>query len=230
VGVNAIPLGNHNRTEVPEATYQTTVGSHGGFTDLTMASLSNKNKRRGFKNAAGKVAIPKIIFLGPNTTNGQVQAPAPRLVPPSEKQEKGLLPPNILVTSVNVEEGLRPDKKPVIPPDVGQSETPPAGRPAGEFDRTVIQANWDSLGLVSSVTGLPTGTIVGWKALGINPVTITPEVMLRVGTIVNCDENQVTVKFLDWTGVRLGTEEGVEEIEESHEWGDIVGQWRIVSV
>jgi len=54
--------------------------------------------------------------------------------------------------------------------------------------------------------------------------------MLHVGTVVSCDENQVTVKFSDWTGVRLGTEEDMEEIEESHEWGDIVGQWRIVSV
>lgn len=68
------------------------------------------------------------------------------------------------------------------------------------------------------------------QALGINPVTITPEVMLYAGNVVGCDENQVTVKFSDWTGAQVGTEEEVEEIEESHEWGEIVGQWRIVSV
>ena len=54
--------------------------------------------------------------------------------------------------------------------------------------------------------------------------------MLRVGTVVDCDENQVTVKTSDWTGVRLKTEEDAEEVEESHEWGEVVGQWRIVSV
>ena len=53
--------------------------------------------------------------------------------------------------------------------------------------------------------------------------------MLHVGTVVGCDETQVTVRLSDWAGARLGTVEGVEEIEESHEWGEVVGQWRIVS-
>jgi len=234
VGVNALPLGNHNRTCV-DAAPQTIVGGNGEFTDLTMASLSNKNKRRGFKNAVRKEVPPKIIFSGqvdPNAnTNERVQALAPRLVPPSEKQEKSLLPPNVFVTSVDVEERLWPSKRPKsVIPDTKRSKTPPVGRTDGESDLTVIQAKWDSLGLVSDVTGLPTGTTVGWKALGINPATITPEVMLRVGTIVNCDENWVTVKSSDWSSVRLGSEEDGEEIEESYEWGDVVGQWRIVSV
>jgi len=168
VGVNAIPLGSHNSIEVPVASAQSVAGVHGGFTDLTMGSLSNKNKKKGFKNAMGKQVPPKIIFseqVDPNTAlNGRDQAPAPRLVPPSEKQEKGLLPPNVFVTSVDVEEGLRPNKKPKpVIPETKRSETPPVGRAAGEIDRTTIQAKWDSLGLVSSVTGLPTGTIVGWK-------------------------------------------------------------------
>ena len=69
------------------------------------------------------------------------------------------------------------------------------------------------------------------QALGINPATITPEVMLHVGTVVSCDESQVTVKFSDWAGSRLGSEEDVEDIiEETHGWEDVVGQWRIVSV
>jgi hypothetical protein len=54
--------------------------------------------------------------------------------------------------------------------------------------------------------------------------------MLHVGTVVGCNENRVTVKLSDLAGVHLGAEEDVEEIEEVHEWGDIVGQWRIVSV
>jgi len=54
--------------------------------------------------------------------------------------------------------------------------------------------------------------------------------MLHVGTVVSSDENQVAVKISDWTGFSVGTGEEVEEIEERHEWKDIVGQWRIVSV
>lgn len=73
--------------------------------DVPMASLSNKNKRRGFKQAAVSRA-PKIVF--------DAEAPAPasvfttvvpwaRLVPPSERA----LPANVFVTSVDVEAGLR---------------------------------------------------------------------------------------------------------------------------
>ena len=143
-------------------------GTNGDFSDLTMASLSNKNKKRGFKNGIGKEVPPKIIFSGqvhPDTNvNGRVQVSTPRLIPPSEKQEKGLLPPNLVVTSVNVEEGLWQGKKSkFVTPNPKRSETSPVGRSAGEPDHAAIQAKWDSLGLVSSVTGLSTGTTVGWK-------------------------------------------------------------------
>jgi len=168
VGVNAIPLGNYNGTEVPKVTPQTIVGDHGEFADLTMRSLSNKNKRKGFKNAMGKETPSKIIFseqVDPNTnTNGRVLKPAARLVPPSEKQEKGLLPLNVFVTSVDVEEVLRPrEKSKSVIPDIKRLEAPLEGLAAEEVDRTVIEAEWDSLGLVSSVTGLPTGALVSWK-------------------------------------------------------------------
>lgn len=168
VGVNAIPLGNHNRAEVLEVTPQTTVGSHGEFADLTMASLSNKNKRKGFKNAMGKEVPSKIVFseqVDSNASTNGVQTSAPRLVPPSEKQEEGLLPPNVFVTSVDVEEGLRPSKKSKsdISNNTKRLGTPPVGRTTGGIDRAGIEAEWDSLELVSGVTGLPTGTVVGWK-------------------------------------------------------------------
>ena len=54
--------------------------------------------------------------------------------------------------------------------------------------------------------------------------------MLYVGAVVSCDENQVTVKFPDWTGARLAGDGDAEETEESHGWGDIVDQWRIITV
>lgn len=133
-----------------------------------MASLSNKNKRKGFKGAMGKEVPSKIVFSGQVDLNASadvgVQPPVPRIVPPSEKQEKGLLPPNIFVTSVDVEEGFRQGKKSKsVIPKTKRSETPPVSHPAGEVDRVAIEAKWDSLELVSSVTELPTGTIVGWK-------------------------------------------------------------------
>lgn len=54
--------------------------------------------------------------------------------------------------------------------------------------------------------------------------------ILHVGRVVSCDENGVAVKFLDWTGFSGESEEEVEEIEESREWGEVVNQWRIISV
>jgi hypothetical protein len=54
--------------------------------------------------------------------------------------------------------------------------------------------------------------------------------MLYLGAVVSCDENQVTVKILDWVGAQLGSEEDVEEIEESYAWGDVIDQWRIITV
>ena len=106
-----------------------------------MASLSNKNKRRGFKDALTRGIPPKITFAdgepNPNSSSAgqgsanamQVDADADalvvetsvheaprrtqqaRLIPPSEKQELGLLPPNMFVTSVDVEEGMWPRRK-----------------------------------------------------------------------------------------------------------------------
>ena len=162
MGVNAIPLGNHSKTGAPEVIPQTTVGGNGEFLDLTMGSLSNKNKRKGFKNAMGKEVPPKIIFSEQGDQNTNTSGP--RLVPPSEKQEEGLLPPNIFVTSVDVEEGLWPSKK--LKPVISKTKrlgTPPAARMTGELDRAGVEAKWDSFGLVSSASELPTGTIVGWK-------------------------------------------------------------------
>ncbi|KAI3607750.1 hypothetical protein WG66_005218 [Moniliophthora roreri] len=89
--------------------------------NLSMFSLGNKNKKKGFKQASTlPSAQKKIIFetvasepplpfasaLVPTPThppqpNGH--KPLPRLISPSEKQEKGLLPSNMFVTSVDVE-------------------------------------------------------------------------------------------------------------------------------
>lgn len=162
VGVNAIPLGNHDRAETAETTTQTIVDDHG---ELSMSSLSNKNKKRGFKRTMGKEVPSKIVFLEQGDSSASAPVPTPRIVPPSEKQEKGLLPPNIFVTSVDVEEGLRrsKNKKSSGIANTKRSETPPVSLSVGVVNHAAIESKWDSLGLVSSVTELPTGTVVGWK-------------------------------------------------------------------
>ena len=133
-----------------------------------MGSLSNKNKKRGFKSAMGKEVPSKIVFSDQADSNSnvdlQVPASTTRMVPPSEKQEKGLLPPNLFVTSIDVEEGILQGKRSKYDaPNTERSETSPVSRSAGVVDRAAIESKWDSLGLVGGVTELPTGTIVGWK-------------------------------------------------------------------
>lgn len=101
-----------------------------------MASLQNKNKRRGFKDALTRGVPAKITFPGSYDASSSAQPDAdadavmveatlrveetprreqqqhqPRLIPPSEKQELGQLPPNVFVTSVDVEEGKWPARR-----------------------------------------------------------------------------------------------------------------------
>jgi hypothetical protein len=83
-----------------------------------MSSLSNKNKRRGYKEAP--LVLPsKIIFDETARNNGKptsppdalmtpLPTPLPRLIAPSELQAEGAIPSswNLFVTSVDVEEGM----------------------------------------------------------------------------------------------------------------------------
>ena len=94
-----------------------------------MASLSNKNKRKGFKQAMTGMLPPKLVFSAEDDAPGPGEAALPfnttpavemaaaalnmfsRLVPPSEKQEKGQIPANMFVTSIDVEEGMHTSRK-----------------------------------------------------------------------------------------------------------------------
>ncbi len=95
---------------------------------IMMASLSNKNKRKGFKQAMASALPKKIVFAAPDAdepepaplpfqaaSSSEVTAAAPnifpRLIPPSEKQQNGQTPANMIVTSIDVEEGLYPERK-----------------------------------------------------------------------------------------------------------------------
>ncbi|TFK66641.1 hypothetical protein BDN72DRAFT_899638 [Pluteus cervinus] len=108
--------------------------------EVMMASLGNKNKKRGYKKQLNVDVPAKIVFssegvpmtVRPTPSDGMVDSPmagptsgagavatttasAPiasaRLIPPSERQERGQLPMNMFVTSVDVEEGLGERKR-----------------------------------------------------------------------------------------------------------------------
>ncbi|KAF9448166.1 hypothetical protein P691DRAFT_760171 [Macrolepiota fuliginosa MF-IS2] len=112
--------------------------------EVMMASLGNKNKKKGYKQFLMAPVPKKIVFAEGEgemistsglastsssapmglpvpqalTSEAQIetlvriqpspsrQRPLPRLVPPSEIQERGNLPPNMFVTSVDVEADL----------------------------------------------------------------------------------------------------------------------------
>lgn len=91
---------------------------HGGGV-VMMASLRSKNKNKTFKHSMSGPIPKKIVFdAGPSTaTYSQPEADVsytssgPRLITPSEKQDNGELPPNMFVTSIDVEEGMWGGKK-----------------------------------------------------------------------------------------------------------------------
>jgi hypothetical protein len=109
-----------------------------GRREVMMASLGNKNKKKGYKQFL-KGPVPKKIVFGGEEASGQSsqtsvetgsscqppsalmsvshsqvniaaltqeQRPLPSLISPSEIQERGELPPNMFVTSVDVEADL----------------------------------------------------------------------------------------------------------------------------
>ncbi|KAI0643595.1 hypothetical protein C8Q79DRAFT_1022626 [Trametes meyenii] len=218
-----------------------------------MASLQNKNKRRGFKNALTQGVPPKIVFpdadnsenpvmdvdqdaqiveaaLQPQPSPPEAETPRlaqPRLIPPSEKQERGLIPANMFVTSVDVEEGLWPakgkkkKKKKVqaektwdyeeedtfagglpyddVPEVPAPANTTPQGdiTVVGSAEHAVVAAKWDSLRKITDRAQVPSGTTVAWKALGINFTTLTPEMLLHIGRVTTCDDFLVVERLAE---------------------------------
>jgi hypothetical protein len=77
-------------------------------TTLVGSSLANSNKRRGFKQSMQDVVPQRTTFLPQGETSQSSKTPTPvkkpyTLIPPSQRTD---LPRNLLVTSVDVEEGL----------------------------------------------------------------------------------------------------------------------------
>ncbi|KZT21227.1 hypothetical protein NEOLEDRAFT_1181852 [Neolentinus lepideus HHB14362 ss-1] len=290
-------------------------------TILMSLGLSNKNKKKGFKAHLNDEVPQKIVFAKPPSPASQrpsseveagdyseVQAgrsahvgpSAPRLVPPSEYQDRGELPQNMFVTSVDVEAGMWPDSNKsrkskgkakgkgrgkrrdeeewaeevgvwldygegVEGEDVARGEvqqTSSATEVAnllsanadtgtdgvGEVVWANVETRFDSLPLLTGEEQLRDGMLFCWKALDINPATLTPEVMLKLARYVRLDSGMdsasLTVRPLirptsaavsfghvlghDEEGGGKGVEE-VEEVEERVDWDAAVREgWKVV--
>ena len=197
-----------------DATTTTTSDWAGG---IMMASLRNKNKKKGFFRQAMMrgLGVPegvgKIVFEAqataststststPEFTTTQRQVAVigqddngttkrrPRLVPPSELQEKGLVPRNVVVTSVDVEEGMwdsggvgKRKKSRGKGKGKQQEEDPDQFVDAVEeedvnlvydegvdgyeaVDRTKIEIGWNNYPVLEERGQVVVGGVVGWK-------------------------------------------------------------------
>ena len=103
---NAIPLGI--RTDEPNGQPQDDIlvedVSTGFDVSKLDSTLHNKNKRRAFARAVNTDTPKRIVFADDEGVRENVPL-RPRLVRPSERAEKGQLPDNVFVTSVEVEDG-----------------------------------------------------------------------------------------------------------------------------
>ncbi|KAH8118299.1 hypothetical protein DFH11DRAFT_1566691 [Phellopilus nigrolimitatus] len=231
---NAIPLGakattGDSRTThtafLPPATESFLSTNNNDRAESMAITLKNKNKKKGFKKAMLGITAQRIVFpdengVQPISTTSTLSFAVPstpatpnaRLITPSEKQAKGLLPSNMFVTSVEVENGKWDKKKKKKQRDLygyddGESLTEGGngidktvldyGEPndtvqiaklnereePASVDWTTIEQKWDALNPVTNSSLLEVGVLVGWKALAINPMTFTPETLVHLGRI-----------------------------------------------
>ncbi|KAG6865384.1 hypothetical protein C0991_003087 [Blastosporella zonata] len=242
---------------------------------IMMSTLRNKNKRKGFKQSMAMPLPPKIVFdaevasgsATPSTEQAAqtlmtelpgaevVVQPRPRLVPPSEKQERNELPPRMFVTSVDVEEGMTNQRKKkkqkqaeVVQEDWDMYEDQDTTQVQLDYSEAAVdnaeglnweraEKGWDKFTEVKDISQLAIGTMVGWKALALNPLTFSPEVLLSVASVVRMDPNIVIKQFSRLGGSnpslshRLVEPEEEEIEEEECSRNDILAnQWRIVEI
>ncbi|KAF8837101.1 hypothetical protein BDN67DRAFT_1014129 [Paxillus ammoniavirescens] len=279
---------------------------------LPSLSLRNKNKAKNFKALIGKPLPPRIIFAdlesvastsaaGPTTTlrcstpaepckpqmpDGTVQQATPSVLPPLiPPSSRSSLPPNLFVTSVDVEAGLhRPKKKRKMRVEYGEAfegdhghntdagangkvediggdvtldydggantdavgEVTSQGTPLdSDKDVATLESfankSWATLPKITKEQQVVPGRVVGYKALGINPATYTPEFLLTLVRVLSLSTDPTRKKLfvhplhpheeLSFSGPLSGYEEegGGVEAEEEHSWEDIInGDWRLV--
>lgn len=168
------------------------------------STLKNKNKKKGFRRDMSGITPQRIVFStaaertsasdadGTSQADGGAQRPS-QMLTPSEKQARGLLPPNLFVSSVEVEGDRWDRKKKKKQRDVygyeadgawpdtsyGEIANGDAGLDYGEpeeipgkskstdstkeVDWDSIDASWDRFKAVGDIASLSPGSLVGWK-------------------------------------------------------------------
>jgi len=184
--------------------------------------------------------------------NEVAPSPPTTLVPPSER---GQLPPRLFVTSVDVEEDMWPrdndqnwdrmQKKTQresygqavgdadIPLDYGRTPEEDCTASISMLDNTALENAWAGAPPIEEKATLPTGSVVGWQELGINPTTVTPEMMLFPARVVTCGEGGVVVVRLRSPGSGIASFAGgeLEEEEEEFSWDKILQtHWRLLQL
>jgi hypothetical protein len=169
-----------------------------------MMSLRNKNKKKGFRNSMAGPIPKKIVFTDLAHDSQTIVTPAhdgyssaatfelasavvaPRLVLPSEKMKKGLLPLRMFVTSVNVEEVTwgaehrrKGRQKREVYSELLASEVWSDGQWEANCEQmdevafAKIEREWEGFGRVEDIKELVEGILVGWKVLSV--VVVRPQ-------------------------------------------------------
>lgn len=200
------------------------------------------------ENASVRAEPPDKLAPAGTSSSEKVAMPPvkhARLIPPSERNN---LPSNIFVTSVDVEEGKWPKKKQTSKKelgtasyndesctanfslDYGSAEVPTANPDEALY--LCVEQQWDLLPKITSTSQVPVVNIVAYKALAINPMTWTPEMLIKVARVISLSSTHVTISPLQRpVQVSFGGLPDITEADEDEIYtlADILSQdWRVV--
>lgn len=162
---NAIPLGVAKSVDTPEP---------------MMMSLKNKNKRRGFKNAA---SMPSRFTF---SDNGVAPNPPSTLVPPSERDH---LPQRLFVTSVDVEADMWPRDN----PQTWDRKRKKIQRDAyGQEDEANITLNYDGTPEFDNTAAVPMLDYTALEEAWVNAPPLSKNATLSIGCVVGWQVRQFT--------------------------------------
>ncbi|KAJ7257869.1 hypothetical protein B0H12DRAFT_1232437 [Mycena haematopus] len=217
---------------------------------LQMMSFLPKSKNKNKSRRGAQEIDPrsrKIVFGTPPPSqisvqneagNEEARVPRRELIPPSSLPEH-LIPSNMFITCVDVEEGLKkPKKKKRRVEEVenwamGQLDTTVLDYGEEEGSEIVVEEthiphpsldlsafDMNAAPVITSHTELTEGCIIGFEGLLMNLKTYAPEIGKRYGRVLSWSENALTIRpIVDG-----------EEIDEDEEldWNEIQGKWKLL--
>lgn len=218
------------------------------FRQLMVKPLPPKIVFAELENAPVQTGLPdKLSPAGTSNSEKVTVHPVKHagLIPPSEQDD---LPSNIFVTSVDVEEHKWPkkrgSKKELVTAsydnksctanfsvDYGSVEVPMTNPDEALY--CCAEQQWDSLPKITSASQVKVDIIVAYKALAINPMTWTPEMLMKVARVKSLSSTHVTASPLQrpaqvsFSGLIDVTE--ADEEDETYTWADVLSQdWRVM--